>query len=170
MTSETTSTAGTLRIEREFTFDRDVVFDAWTKPEILARWFAPRGCSVRFEHADIRGGGTLHTCISNPAFGDCWTLALFREVVRPERLVFDWRIVDAKGETVSPSSQGHDPEWPAEMRVVVKFTQRVGTTLVTLEQNVSEVLARKTGAYPSWISMFELLGEELAVRGVGDAT
>lgn len=148
-------------IEHVFHFPREVVFDAWTKPELLARWFAPRGCTIEFERIDVRPGGGFLSCLKNPTFGDCWTAAVYREIVRPERLSFTWRITDASGNPVSPQSQGHDPNWPSETEVSVTFVERNGETIVTLEQNVSESLARRTGAYPSWIQMLELLGDEL---------
>lgn len=152
----------TVLIERTFDFPRDVVFDAWTNPDLLARWFAPRGCTIRFARIDIRPGGGFHSCIHNPQFGDCWTIGVYREVVRPERLTFTMRIADANGNPVSSESQGHDRDWPEETLVSITFIARNGRTLVRLEQNVSEALARRTGAHPSWLQMLDALGEELA--------
>jgi uncharacterized protein YndB with AHSA1/START domain len=167
MMHASSSAEPTVLIEHVFDFPREVVFDAWTNPELLARWFAPRGCTLRFERIDVRPGGGFHACVSNPSFGDCWTVAVYREIVRPERLSFEWRITDASGNPVSPQSQGHDPEWPAETTVSVTFVERNGRTTVTLAQNVSEALARRTGAHPSWIQMLEVLGEELTKRARG---
>lgn len=152
----------TVLIERAFDFAREVVFDAWTNPALLARWFAPRGCTIHFARIDVRAGGGFHSCVRNPEFGDCWTVADFREVVRPERIVFAWRLADAGGNAVSARSQGHDPDWPDETLVTVTFTEKNGGTLVTLAQNVSEALAKRTGAHPSWIQMLDQLDETLA--------
>src|SRR5262245_34554574 len=164
MRSPRTSQEPTVLIERSFDFPREVVFDAWTNPDLLARWFAPRGCTIHFARIDVREGGGFHSCVRNPEFGDCWTVADFREVVRPERIVFTWRIADASGNTVSPRSQGHDPDWPDETLVTVTFAEKNGRTLVTLAQNVSDALAKRTGAHPSWIQMLEHLDETLARR------
>ena len=164
MRSPSTSLDPTVLIERSFDFPREVVFDAWTSPELLAAWFAPRGCTLHFARIDVREGGGFHSCVRNPEFGDCWTVAVYREVVRPERIVFSWCIADASGNPVSPQSQGHDPDWPAETLVTVTFAEKNGRTLVTLAQSVSEALAKRTGAHPSWIQMLELLGEALAGR------
>ena len=164
MRSPSTSQEPTLLIERTFDFTREVVFDAWTNPVLLARWFAPSGCTIHFARIDVRAGGGFHSCLQNPEFGDCWTVADFREVVRPERIVFAWRIADASGNAVSPGSQGHDPDWPAETLVAVTFTEKNGRTLVTIAQNVSEALAKRTGAHPSWTQMLEKLDKTLAAR------
>ena len=154
----------TVRIERLFDFPRELVFDAWTNPDLLARWFAPRGCTLHFVRIDVREGGGFHSCIHNPEFGDCWTVAVYRELVRPERIVFAWHSADASGNRVSAQSQGHDPDWPDESIVTVTFSDKNGKTLVTLMQNVSEALAKRTGAYPSWLQMLDVLAESLAAR------
>jgi len=151
-----------LRIEETFDFPRDRVFDAWTRPELLARWFAPHGCTLHVERLDIRPGGGFHFCIRNPAFGECWTIGTYLEVVRPQLLVYTSRIADAAGAPATPASQGHDPDWPAETTVRVTFAERGGKTVVTLEQNVSETLAKQTGAHPSWLQMLDRLATLLA--------
>ena len=37
----------TIRIERMFDAPRERVFDAWTQPELLMQWYAPRGCTIK---------------------------------------------------------------------------------------------------------------------------
>lgn len=164
MNTAATSIDPTVLIERLFPHAPEQVFDAWANPALLTRWFAPQGCTIHFEYLDVKTGGGFHSCIHNPAFGQCWTVAEFREVTRPRRIVFDWHIADAQGQAVSPQSQGHDPDWPAGTQVVVTFEARDGGTLVRLAQNVSEALAKRTGAHPSWIQMLDRL-EGLLVAG-----
>lgn len=128
-----------VKIKEAFDAPRERVFDAWIRAELLERWFAPHGCSLRIEHLDARTGGSFHWCIHDPEFGECWTIGSYIEVVRPERIVLTSVIADASGQPATPGSQGHDPEWPAETLVRVTFDERGGQTLVTLEQSVSEV-------------------------------
>ena len=45
------------------------VYQAWTDPGQLIRWYAPEGCSIRFKELDIREGGNFHSCIHNPEYG-----------------------------------------------------------------------------------------------------
>lgn len=154
----------TVLIERSFAFPREILFDAWTDPHLLASWFAPRGCTIHFERIDVREGGGFHSCVRSPGYSDCWTVAEFIEVVRPERIAFRWRITDPSGNAVSPRTQGQDPDWPDETLVTVTFAEENGRTFVTLAQNVSEALAKRTGAHPSWIQMLERLEEVVARR------
>ena len=158
--------AGTIKIERTFAAPRELVFDAWTKPEYLLRWYAPHGCTIEFATIDVRPGGRFHSCIRNPRFGDCWCVGAYREVVRPERIVFTLATADSAGNEIDPVKAGHDPRWPRATVVTVTFVDMHGATKLTLEQNVSEALAKHTGAHPSWLEMLDRLA---ALIGAGNA-
>lgn len=156
----------TVLISRVFDAPRDLVFDAWTRPEYLMRWFAPRGCTFHIERIDVRAGGGFHSCVRDASF-ECWCLAVYREIVRPERLVYTLAIADQHGNKVAAADVGHDQRWPSETLLTVTFEELGGKTKLTLHQDVSEALAKQTGAYPSWIEMFQRLDELLRERGVG---
>jgi uncharacterized protein YndB with AHSA1/START domain len=49
-----------LVVTRTFNGPARIVFEAWTKPELLRRWWAPRSFGVSFIscEADVRAGGT----------------------------------------------------------------------------------------------------------------
>lgn len=140
---------------------REQVFKAWTDPASLARWFAPHGCTIHFASIDVRQGGGFHSCINNPKFGACWCKGAYHELVAPERIVFSMSIADEQGNLVEPQSAGHDGAWPATTVVTVTFAEQAGKTLLTLRQNVSEALAKKTGAHPSWLEMLDRLAGEV---------
>lgn len=150
----------TVVISRVFDAPRELVFDAWTQPELLLRWFAPRGCSFHIERIDVRPGGGFHSRIRDASF-ECWCVAEYREIVRPERLVYTLAIADQQGNKVTPASVGHDARWPAETLLTVTFEEQGGQTRLTLHQDVSESLAKQTGAYPSWLEMLDRLDELL---------
>lgn len=145
-------------ITRVFNASREAVFKAWTDPASLSRWYAPVGCAVRFLKLDVRTGGSYHSCISNPAFGECWCTGIYQEVTAPHRLVFTAVMANEKGEEISAAKAGHDARWPQQTTVTVTFTEEPGgKTKVTLHQTVSESLAKHTGAYPSWLQMLDRL-------------
>ncbi|MGH9163632.1 MAG: SRPBCC family protein [Vicinamibacteraceae bacterium] len=154
----------TVRIVEAFDFPREQVFDAWVRPDLLEQWFAPHGCTLHIARIDVRRGGGYHWCVRNPTFGECWTMGSYIDVVRPERIVFSSVIADAAGLPAAPERQGHDPAWPPETIVRVTFTERGSQTVVTLEQSVSEALAKRTGAHPSWMEMLDRLARHLARR------
>jgi uncharacterized protein YndB with AHSA1/START domain len=61
-----------LVVTRMFNGPAHIVFDAWTKPELLKRWWAPTSFGVSlFEcESDLRVGGTYATQISRRCFQD----------------------------------------------------------------------------------------------------
>lgn len=148
-------------ITRAFDAPRELVFAAWTDPARLVRWFAPAGCSITFPEIDIRSGGGFHSCIHTPDGKDCWCKGVYREVTPPERIVFTMNIADEHGNLLGPLEAGMDPEWPRETTVTVTFAAADGKTELTLYQTVDEALAKRTGAYPSWLSMLDRLDAEL---------
>jgi uncharacterized protein YndB with AHSA1/START domain len=44
-------------IEREFDAPRDLVFRAYTDPELIAQWMGPRELTMKIEEYDVRDGG-----------------------------------------------------------------------------------------------------------------
>jgi uncharacterized protein YndB with AHSA1/START domain len=152
-----------VRIQQTFDAPREQIFDAWTQKDLLEEWFAPDGCTLHIARLDLRKDGGYHWCIKNPSFGECWTIGSYLEVRRPERLVFTATISDEDGNPRTPESQGHDPAWPRDTTICVNFTERDGRTIVTLEQDVSERLAKQTGAHPSWLQMLDRLSRQLAI-------
>jgi uncharacterized protein YndB with AHSA1/START domain len=151
-----------VHITRLLAAPRTAGFTAWLDAEALARWFAPNGCSVRFPHFDPRPGGEYHLCIRAPGGPECWCKGVYREIVPPERIVFTMVISDAGGNSVGPTDVGMDPEWPRETVVTVTFAEHGDQTMLTLHQTVSEALAKRTGALPSWLEMLEKLAAALA--------
>ena len=151
--------ADTMVIVRVFAAPRELVFDAWTKPEQLLAWFAPRDCTICFTRIDVRPGGGFHSCIHNPSFGDCWCVATYLEIVRPERIVYTIAIADSDGNPIDSAKAGHHPDWPEETIVSVTLEDEHGATKLTLRQNAPESLARQTGAYPGWLQMLDRLEE-----------
>ena len=72
---------------RVFDAPRHLVFDAWTKPELLARWFGPRGWTVPVCEIDLRPGGTYRFVLRGPDGSEIGMRGVYREIVRPDRLV-----------------------------------------------------------------------------------
>lgn len=140
-------------IEETFNASAERVFSAWTDPAKLAQWFAPDGCTVHFKKVEVKTGGRFHSCISNPQHGDCWAIGEYKEVSPNTKIVFTMINANEEGNPINPVEIGMDPEWPGETLVTVTFTEENGKTKLQLRQTVSQELATKTGAYPSWLQM-----------------
>lgn len=141
-------------IEETFNAKIEKVFQAWTDPEKLMKWYAPSGCNIRFKEINIQTGGKFHSCISNPQYGDCWCIGEYKEVVPNYKLVFTMVNADENGNPINPVDIGMDSEWPGVTLVTITLTEESDErTKLQLRQNVSQELAKKTGAYPSWLQM-----------------
>jgi uncharacterized protein YndB with AHSA1/START domain len=58
-----------LLVTRTFNAPARIVFDAWTKPELLLRWWAPKSFGVSFLSCelDLRAGGKYRFVFAHPA-------------------------------------------------------------------------------------------------------
>lgn len=88
-TEITTPTDRTLRVTRTFNAPVDMVWDAFTKPELLKRWMGVFGdWQWESHHADLREGGTWRYAWKQVT-GDAHLVlsGVYREVVPPRRIV-----------------------------------------------------------------------------------
>ncbi|MGC2048603.1 MAG: SRPBCC family protein [Gallionella sp.] len=75
-------------IERIFDAPRELVRKAWTEPEHVARWWGPDGFSTTIEKMDFSVGGVWKHVMHGPDGKDYPNSSVFREIVKPERIVF----------------------------------------------------------------------------------
>jgi uncharacterized protein YndB with AHSA1/START domain len=111
-----------LVVRRTFNGPAHIVFEAWTRPELLKRWWAPKSFGVSlFEcEQDLRVGGTYRY-----AFG--------RDPKNPE--VFSGRYVEVKPPSRLVFSQLYERMREAgEVVVTATFEEDQGRTLLTLHQ------------------------------------
>jgi uncharacterized protein YndB with AHSA1/START domain len=151
------STKKELLISHLFDAPRELVFKAWTNPEQLVQWYAPDGCSIEFKSIDVRENGSFHSCIHDPVHGDCWIKGVYKEVVFPEKLVFSMELSNEAGTDVGSLEAGKPEDWPEAILTTVSFSSIGNQTKLTLHQTVAEEIAKQTGAYQSWIKMFNRL-------------
>ena len=59
-------------VTRVFDSPARIVFEAWTRPELLMRWWAPASFGVKFLScdADVRPGGTYKFVFAHPESGE----------------------------------------------------------------------------------------------------
>ena len=137
-----------LVVTRVFDAPRALVFEAWTRPEYLARWWGPHHFTNSVCELDLRPGGAILIHMRGPD-GTVYPMrGEFREIVPPARLVFI-SFVEAGGAVA------------LEILNTVTFEERRGKTAVTVEAKVlkatpdaSPMLA---GMEPGWSQSLERL-------------
>ena len=156
-------------IARVFDAPRDLVFKAHTDCERLKHWWGPKGFKVRVCKLDLRLGGTFHYCLISPKGEDMWGKFVYREIVRPERLVFVSSFSDeAGGNTRHPMA----PDWPLEMLNTATFTEERGRTTLTLRSTAlnatpaehAAFVAAHRGMEQGWGGTFDQLARYLAAE------
>lgn len=157
-----------LVITRFFDAPRSLVFEAWTKPEHLMRWWAPKGFTTPFCKIDLRLGGVLHYCMRSSEGRDIWGIGVYREIVEPERIVYTDAFADAKGNPVPPAHYGMSSGHPPETFVTVTFAEHEGKTMLTLRHSILESVVEREGTQQGWTEMLDRLAEDLALRSGGN--
>ena len=72
---------------RVFDAPRRLVFDALTRPDLLRRWYGPRGWSLVLCEVDLRVGGSWRFVSRRPDGREIGQHGVYREIRSPERLV-----------------------------------------------------------------------------------
>jgi uncharacterized protein YndB with AHSA1/START domain len=103
-----------LVISRTFNGPARIVFDAWTKPELVKRWWAPKSHSVVIVScdADVRVGGR-YRYVLRAAPGEIGFSGTYTEVTPHSRLVY---------------TQCFEPMPGAEAIITITFDERGGKT------------------------------------------
>src|SRR5688500_3673386 len=84
----TTPTDREVQVVREFNAPRELVFRAWTEPDLIKQWMAgPGGWSVTKSEGDPRPGGTYRLEWSGPDGAFMGMNGTYREISPPDRIV-----------------------------------------------------------------------------------
>ncbi len=148
-------------IRREFGIPRDTLFKWWTEPDLLARWWGPKGYSTPFCRVDLRTDGVFHYCMRSPEGRDYHGIGVYQEIARPARLAYLDYFADPEGNAVSPSHYGMAPDHPEESLVSVSFDASQGKTALTLRHSIPSTSSVYDACMQGWSEMLDRLAEEL---------
>ena len=125
-----------LVLRRDFAAPRELVFDAWTDPRLVARWW-PGRFTLLSSQMDVRPGGVWRRRLRRPDGVVLSERGVFREIVAPERLAFTYNCEG--GEFVEP-----------ETLVVVTLTEFTGGTRLMLHHGSFDADARRGEHESAW--------------------
>jgi len=74
-------------LTRVFNAPRHLVFEAFSTPELLKRWFAPHGWSLSVCEVDFRAGGRFRFVMHGPDGQEMGMCGTYKEIAPPERTV-----------------------------------------------------------------------------------
>jgi len=122
-----------LRVTRTFAAPRALVFDCWTKEDLLKQWLTgPPGWSFATCTSDLRVGGQYRFVWKDQGSGTLGLTGTFREIARPGRLV---------------STEIFDQDWTGgETIVTILLTEDAGVTTLMQTIQYSSQAARDGAA------------------------
>ena len=138
-----------LVIEREFNASPKRVWNAWTNPDQLREWSAPRGFTVPRGEGDVRPGGKWRATMAKPDGTELHLGGEYRQLVEPDLLVFTHAWYDENG-TPGP-----------ETVVTVTLRERDGKTAMNFRQTGFVSAESRDGHAEGWGESFDKLAELL---------
>jgi len=121
-----------LVITRVFDAPRERVWRAWTEPELIKKWWGPKGFTAPVTEIDARVGGRYRYYIRSANGLEIWSTGVFREMIPMEHCIITDSFADAEGNAVPASRYGFAEGWPLELLVDMTFEERGDKTKFTL--------------------------------------
>jgi uncharacterized protein YndB with AHSA1/START domain len=103
---------------RTFDAPRELVFEAWTRPEHLEKWWGPKGFTTTTHAFEFKPGGTWRLTMHGSDGTDFPNRIVYDEIVRPERIVY--------------SHHGGRDGGPAQFKTTVTFIADGEKTKLTM--------------------------------------
>ena len=149
----TTRTEREIVMSRVFDAPRNLVFEAWTKPELLKRWLGARGgWSMVVCEVDLRVGGAYRFVWRGPDGAEMGMGGVYREIAPPERLV--------------ATESFDDPWYPGEALDTTVLVEEGGkttaTTTVLYESEEIRDAVLESGMARGVAESYDVLAEYLA--------
>jgi uncharacterized protein YndB with AHSA1/START domain len=145
----TTPSDRVIEMTRVFDAPRQLLFDAYTKPEMLKEWFGPRDWSLDVCEVDLRVNGPWRFVLRRADGTEMGMSGVYHEIEPPDRIV---------------STESFD-DYPGESFNTLTFTEQDGKTTVTTTVLYESKVVRdaviesgmETGAAESYDRLAELL-------------
>ena len=111
----------TISIDKEFAADLSLVWDAYTKPELLDLWWAPKPFTSRTKYMDFKVGGRRFYAMVSPEGNERWAVQQYTSITPKTNFKFFNTFADAHGNPELPGSH-----WD------LNFSEHDGTTRVSI--------------------------------------
>jgi len=144
-----------LNLTRVLNAPRELVFKAWTDSKHVAQWWGPGGFTNPVCEVDARPGGQMRIHMRAPDGTIYPMTAVFKEVIAPERIVFQTAALDANGKPMF------------EVLTTVTLAEQAGKTKLTLNAKVLTMTAVApqylAGMEMGWKQSLERLAEHVNI-------
>lgn len=133
-----TTDTPTFTMERRFDAPVELVWRAWTEPDLFARWYGPGAETVILDFDASQGGGWKLEMRMGERVG--YQSARFDQVEAPRRLSMLQQVHNADWEVASDPNM---PDWPRALRADITLTPDGDGTLLRLDWTPEDAEARE---------------------------
>jgi uncharacterized protein YndB with AHSA1/START domain len=134
-----------IKQERMFDAPRELIFRAYTDPDILPQWWGPHGYTTRVDKLELQAGGKWRF-VQHDAEGNEFAFrGEYREVLPPERLVGTFEFEGMPGHIAVESMTLEEVDGGTKLIAVMRFDtkeDRDGMLESGMEQGAAESLDR----------------------------
>ncbi|MFA9289316.1 MAG: SRPBCC domain-containing protein [Weeksellaceae bacterium] len=145
-----------LTLTRTFDAPRELVWKAFTEPELIAKWWGPRGWNTKITTMEVKPGGVWHYCMVGPNGEEAWGLSTYKELNPPAKMIYTDAFCNAEG-VINESMPQID--------VVMDFIDVDGKTKIVSKSTYATEAELKTvvdmGMLPGITETWDRLAEHL---------
>jgi uncharacterized protein YndB with AHSA1/START domain len=134
-------------IEREFDAPRDLVFKAFTDPELIVQWLGPRELTMRIEEYDVQDGGRWRYVSTDPDGNEFGFHGLFHGTPSPDGTVQTFEFEGMPGHVTLETLTMAERDGRTHVRTVSSFQSvedRDGMVASGMEHGVHDSHERLT--------------------------
>jgi len=150
-----------LVVARSFNAPREQVWEAFTDPAMVKRWWGPKGFTAPVIESEPKAGGRYLYCMRSPEGKDYWSAGWFKEFSPPERLVAIDSFADREGNIVPASTYGLSGDWPLETEMTITFEEEDGGTRLTMRERDVPGGPDRDASIQGWNESMDKLAEVL---------
>lgn len=147
-------------LRRVFEAPLELVWEVWTNPKHIVKWWGPKGFTTTIETMDVRPGGVFQHVMHGPDGADYPNRCVFKEVVKPKLIVY----TQTGGRKGGPGAT-FEGRWTFE--ALDGLRTRVTGRLIFASAGERSRVAREFGAVEGGEQTLARLGELLATMGPG---
>jgi len=155
-----------LTITRLFNAPRERVWQAWSDPKLIKRWWGPKNFTAPHVDIDFRVDGKYLLCMRGAVKpgGDeqnFWSTGVYREIIKPEKIAVTDSFADENGNIVPATHYNMNANFPLEMMLTVLFIEEEEKTKLILRHSGMPTGTDREMAGAGWNQSLDKLAETL---------
>ena len=110
-------------INRVLNLPIDKVWNAWSDPEEIKKWWGPENYTCPSSEIDFRVGGKYLHCMRSSAGEEFWGTGVYKEIIPGKKQVFTDSFADENGNVIPASAYNMPGDWPSELLITLTFEE-----------------------------------------------